>query len=206
VIPGAEAAHLAFPPRDGGLAHPAEIRVGQVAAGLDVVQVFRPRVALFQGPRDALRRESIEVLARDLREAPFSHTARDVVEAQVHEFPDFRPHLLLREGGPKEPHAAVDVEADAARRDDPFVEVKGRDAPDGEAVAPMDVRHREGAAYDPGHRGHVDDLLRSLVLAELGDHGLLDEDDPIGPHRGLVGPRDLEGELVQLLQRTLPGL
>jgi hypothetical protein len=64
-----------------------------------------------------------------------------------------------------EPHAAVDVEADAARRDDAVGGVHGRHAADGKAIAPVDVGHGETRFDDPRQRRDVGDLVKRLVAA-----------------------------------------
>ena len=63
----------------------------------------------------------------------------------------------------EQPHAAVDVVADPARRDDAVRELHRRDAADREAVALVDVRHRERRVDDPRQRGDVLELLERAV-------------------------------------------
>ena len=60
-------------------------------------------------------------------------------------------------------HAAVDVVADAARRDDAVRELGRRDAADREAVALVDVGHRQRRLDDPRQRRHVLQLLERAV-------------------------------------------
>jgi hypothetical protein len=70
-------------------------------------------------------------------------------------------HVGLRQVGAQEAHAAVDVEADAARRHDgrrvPHVE--GGHVADGEAVAAVHVGHGHGLFDNARQRRHVGDLL-----------------------------------------------
>ena len=85
---------------------------------------------------------------------------------------------------------AVDVKTVSSGREYAFVVIECRNAPDGEPVSPVDVRHRHGAADDPRHRRDVRNLLRSKVLADLVDHLRIREDQAIRPHLGLVRSRD----------------
>ena len=70
-----------------------------------------------------------------------------------------RRDVVAPESRPHEPHAAVDVEADAAGRDDAVGGAHRRHAADREAVAPVDVGHRHARLDDPRQRRDVGDLL-----------------------------------------------
>ena len=63
------------------------------------------------------------------------------------------------EVGGEEPDAAVDVVADTAGAHDAVRPAGGHDAPDREAVALVDVRHRQGCHDDPGEGRGIGDLL-----------------------------------------------
>ena len=99
------------------------------------------------------------------------------------------------EVGGQEAHAAVDVVAHAARRDDAVVDVEGRHAADGEAVAAVDVGHGQGVADDAGQVGHVGHLGEALVAAE----GVQDElavGVDAARHAHAPGLRELPDDLV----------
>ena len=98
---------------------------------------------------------------------------------------------------PHQPHAAVDVEADAARRDHTVGLVHGRDAADGEPVAPVDVRHGDAGVDDAGQRGDVGHLLQRLLVARLLEQARVRVH--ASGHAHLV----LAGDLVDVLARPL---
>ena len=93
-----------------------------------------------------------------------------VAEELVHEFAQPRLDLLACEPRRHQPHAAVDVVADTAGRDDSLLEIKRRDATDREAVTPMDIWHRERRGDDAGQVRDVGGLLRCFVANDLRDH------------------------------------
>ena len=71
-----------------------------------------------------------------------------------------RLHVVQRQVRGDEAHAAVNVESNAAGRDDAaFVHVHRRDAADGESVTAVAVRHAERVARDARQRRDVADLL-----------------------------------------------
>jgi hypothetical protein len=72
--------------------------------------------------------------------------------------------------GAQQPDAAVDVVADAARRDHPLVGVHRRHPADREAVAPVDVGHGDRGADDPRQVGDVGHLLEAGVAADVVHH------------------------------------
>ena len=77
--------------------------------------------------------------------------------------------LAVRERGREQPHAAVDVVADAAGGDD-AVRRRGRgQAADREAVALVDVGHRDRGLDDPRQRRDVLQLLERAVGADRGE-------------------------------------
>jgi hypothetical protein len=69
-------------------------------------------------------------------------------------------HVVHREVGGDEAHAAVDVEPDSAGRNHAaFVHVHGGDAADGKSITAVAIRHAERVAADPRQSGYVADLL-----------------------------------------------
>ena len=79
-------------------------------------------------------------------------------------------------GPDQQAHAAVDVVADPARRDDAVGGLGRRKPADREAVALVDVRHRHRRLDDAGQRGDVLELLQRAVVADrvedlaIGEH------------------------------------
>ena len=71
-----------------------------------------------------------------------------------------RLHIVEREIGDNQAHAAVDVESDAAGRNDAaFAHVHRCDAADRKAIAAMAIGHAERVTRNPGQSGDVADLL-----------------------------------------------
>ena len=102
----------------------------------------------------------------------------------------------------QQPHAARDVVADSAGRDDPVVHAERGDAADREAVAPVNVGHRIRRLDDPRQAGDVAHLLQGVVeLPPL--HGLASGKYPAGnAHRGLL--LELPLEVRDLPHRSTP--
>ena len=85
-----------------------------------------------------------------------------------------RLNLLVHEVGAHQPDAAVDVVADAARRNDAaFGRIGGRNAADAEAVSPVDVGHGEAGHLNARQKRHVGHLLRRLIAANLLEQTLV---------------------------------
>src|SRR5262249_30229810 len=131
---------------------------------------------------------------------------RDVPEERLDQFAQVWLDVLVIKVRPHEPHAAIDVIADAAGGDDAALIRVGRaDAADAEAVAPVDVWHRQAGDLDTGKERDVGDLLGSLVLAELIDQPLVGENEAVDAHALLVVLRDAEAILVDLFERSRVG-
>ena len=110
----------------------------------------------------------------------------------------------LREIGPQQPHAAVDVVAHTARRDDAAdCGVGGAHAADAEAVAPVDVGHGEAGHLDAGEAGDIGHLLGGSIAAQLGDHPLVGEDQAVDEHARLIAFRNPPRAFVEPLERAL---
>jgi hypothetical protein len=103
--------------------------------------------------------------------------------------------LVIAERQREQPHAAVDVVADAAGGDHPISGIRGRHATDGKAVPLMDVGHGKRGVDDAGQRGHVCQQLERAVLLDRS------EQLGVGEHpRGHAHARDrADGELPQLV-------
>ena len=118
-----------------------------------------------------------------------------------------RLHILVIEIGAHEPNAAVDVVAYSARRDhSAFIGIGGTHAADAEAIAPVDVGHGQAGVLDAGQKGDVGDLLRRLVLFELGHQRFAGEDQPVHAHALLVALGDAPAGLVNPLERSPVGV
>ena len=128
----------------------------------------------------------------------------NLAEEGVHQGVDPRLHVAQREVGGHQPHAAIDVVAHAARRDDAAFQRIGRaDAADAEAVAPVDIGHGQAGHLDARQEGDVGHLLRGLVVADLLDELFIGEDAAFGAHADLVRLRDPPDAFGDLFQRAV---
>ncbi len=167
VVARAEAADLRAPALEGPAAHRRRVRAGHHAALLGVREVVLRRVPAPDEERGSLLGEPLQLALLEMQSAVRPGALRHTPHQLVHERLEPRPDVLQAEARSHEAHAAVDVEADAARRDHAAGLVHRGDAADGEAVAPVDVRHRDAGVDDAGQRGHVGDLLQRLLVAGL---------------------------------------
>src|SRR5262249_33805313 len=104
-------------------------------------------------------------------------------------------------------HAAVDVVADTAGRNDTsLVRVSGADSADREPVAPVNVGHRQAGNLDAGEEGNVGDLVGGLVTLYLLDHLVAGIDEPVDAHPGLIRLRNAPAALADALERTAVGV
>ena len=167
VIARAQTAHLRPAALQRPAAHRGRVRAGHHATLLRVRQSSSVAYPRAREERGSLFGEPLQLALlereRAVRTRSLGHTAHQL----VHERLEPRPHVLEPEPRPHQPHPAVDVEADAARRNDPVGLVHRRDSSDGEAVPPVDVRHRDARAHDAGQRGDVGHLLQRLFVARL---------------------------------------
>ena len=162
--------------------------------------VLRPRVPFAQGPVHAHLERGLQSRRRRRDDALRTYADWDVVEEGLREslfdvgdvaFVQVRAHHA---------HAAVDIEADAARGDDRVRvrHVERGDVADGEAVPGVHVRERDAFVDDAGKGGDVGELLDRgeeaadvaavHVLTELVEHErlevLVDVEDAGDAHVG----------------------
>ena len=91
-------------------------------------------------------------------------------------------------------NAAVDVEPDAAGRDDAFLGVHRGDPADGKAVAPVHVGHGQRVPDDAGQVRDVDELRERRVVAQRRHLRLAGVDARRDTHAAV--PRDLPDHLA----------
>src|SRR5206468_4759269 len=101
--------------------------------------------------------------------------------------------LLEDQTGLHQAYASIDVVADAAGRDDAVVEIHRRDATDGKAVAPVNVRHGERIADDAREMRHVHHLAQTIIFLKSGHESF----------RAIDTPRHLQATLASALPTTL---
>src|SRR5580658_8443274 len=108
-----------------------------------------------------------------------------------------RLHVRVVKVGAKEPDAAIDVVADASRRNDAALfRVGGTDAADAEAVTPVDVGHGQAGVLDAGQKSHIGNLFRGLVIFQLREQFLTAENQPIDAHTRLVAARNPPAAII----------
>ena len=135
--------------------------------------------------------------------AAAADAGRNLPEQGVHQPLQPRLNVLAREVGAEQADAAIDVVADAPRRDHaPFRRIGRANAADAEAVSPMDVGHGEAGHLNAGQEGDVGHLLGGLVVANLLDQAVVGEDSPFDLHPRLVVAGNPPGAFVDLLQRA----
>ena len=165
-------------------------------SGRDVLGSRRARSA--RGPSRSTASSS---LRSEVERAAAARAGRDPPRELVHERLPPQPQLGLRERQREQADAAVDVVADAAGRDDAVGQRGGGDAADREAVALVDVGHRQGGLDDARQRGDVHELLERPVapnrLQQLG----VGEDAGGDAHVGPEGRRNLPERLVYAPER-----
>src|SRR5579872_1874055 len=187
----------------GTLADGAGIGSGQRSPFLDAIEIFAVAISLLDRPACAFAQHLIEPTApREVNPASFSHPRGNRAIEHVRDRRKVRSHLCHVEIGCEEPYAATDVVTDATRRNHAVVGAHCRNAPDREAVAPVDVRHCEALPHDSRKGGNVGDLFDCLVLRDRREERLIGIDEPWHPHAWLVGGRDLPTIWIDPAQHT----
>src|SRR5581483_2832140 len=205
VVAPSEAAHLGRAARDGLLGDLVDVGAGHAAAVLHVGEVALPAVAVGDGPPGALGEDVLHLAALEADARLLADARGNLVEERVHQGAQVPAHVLLLEVGLDEPHAAVDVEAHAARGEHALVRVEGRDAADGEAVPPVDVGHRHAAAHDAGERRDVGHLLEGVVLLHVREERVAGEDAARDAHAREVRRGDVHAPRVYADKLARPG-
>ena len=194
VVARAETADLGAPALQGAAAHGRRVRAGHHAALLRVREVVLGGVPPLGEESGSLFGEPLQLALLEPQRAVRPGALRHAPHQLVHQRLEPRPHVFDAEPRAHQPHAAVDVEADAARRDDAVGLVHGRDAADGKAVAPVDVRHRDAGAHDAGQGRDVGHLLQRLLVTGLLEEARVRVHAPGHAHLVIAG--DLVDELA----------
>ncbi len=101
-------------------------------------------------------------------------------------------------------HAAVDVVADAAGRNDaPFFRIGRAHAPDAKAIAPVNIGHGETGHLNARECGDIGHLFAGLISANLLDERIVGVDDAIDAHAGLVAFGNAPAALACRLKRSM---
>src|ERR1019366_9167292 len=131
---------LAYAVGVGAREHPAFFGMFEVALG---------SVSVAQRPLRTFAGHLLELLNRQPRyRAPGADSGRNFGEKRVGQLIYLRFDEVEIEAGARQAHATIDVVADSSRRYDTSAGIDSRHAANGEAVAPMDVGHRQRVADD----------------------------------------------------------
>ncbi len=183
VVPRPQGAELPGAALEGPRRDRLRVRPGERAALLDRRQVAARAEAPLDGPGRAALQHRRQLAAAQAQVVPARPDAGgDAGEQPVHQPRQERLDRLPAPRPGEQPHAAVDVVAHPARRDDPLVGVHRRHSADREAVAPVDVRHGDRGAEDAGQVGDVGDLVEAGVVAQLGHQLVAGVDDAVDAH------------------------
>ena len=200
VVARAERSELAAPPLQGPIGNQIGPRSGEAPSLLDVVQVGGAAEPPRHRPAGALRQHLPEL--PDLQPQVFplgADAGRNIVEQPLHQL--LHPGLegFPAQAGAQEPDPAIDVIADSSGRNHAVLGIEGGDSADGKAVAPVNIRHREGGPDDARQVGHVDHLLQAHGIDHVPHHFFIGVDDSRHPHAR--DRADLVTAFVQLGQR-----
>ena len=182
VVAGPESAQLPDAALACLAAHGLGSRRAHAAPLLASVGVRGLGVAALQAPAHTALEEGVEVRGREADGGVRPETAVHVPEEVLEEVAQLRLHLLVPERADGEAHPAVDVVADATRRDAALAGVERRHEPHGEAVALVCVGHEGGVAADAGQRRDVSRLLEAAVARQRVEQLPRREDDERNAH------------------------
>src|SRR5215218_5656087 len=141
------------------------VRAREPAAGLRVLEVLRlPETSLHQrgGSFEEYLAQFFQVQPEVL--AALAHPRRDRAEERVRQGALVPLQFFSVYLGRQEPHAAVDIETDAARADHAALRVEGCDPAYREAVPPVDVGHGQRRLDYPRQRRDVPELPERSVV------------------------------------------
>jgi len=202
VIPGAQGAHLGAATLEGAVGEGSRIGVVDGAAVLAAGEVEVGAVAAGDGVDRAAEQDGPQVRGRGVPDPAGAGAPRHQPGEGGHDRGQVRPEVGLAERRREQADAAGDVEADAARRDHPAGRrIGGRDAPDGEAVTPVDVRHGERGGHDARQGGDVRDLAEGVIAVDGGQQAAGGEHHAGDAH----GPGLIDAPAVVRLLRETQG-
>ena len=159
---------------------------------LPVTQLHQTRRAAFQ--------HGIEVRSLHRQPAAPAHAGGDFAVERRAQFRKLGMNFADRHVRAQQPHAAIDVVADSARRDDSILGIERGHAAYGKPVALVNVRHGQGVAHDARQRGHVDELLERAVRGDLVQHVVRGIDARGHAHVRAVAARNLPQPVVNFGQ------
>ncbi len=177
-----QCADLRPPALLGPLAHLARVGAFQAAGFLRAAQVRLGSVARLERPAAALPADLVQLGLRQVDVPLGAHPARAVVVQRRRQRIQPIFDIFIADGRAQQPHAAVDIVADAARRDHPIREARRRHAADREAVALVHVWHHQHVPHQPRQRGGIHRLLQRFVVHHRFDQLARGENAHRHPH------------------------
>ena len=196
VVAGADGAQLTGAALPGALGHGGRVGSGKAAARLRALDVVAGSDPSLDERAWTFAQHAVEVGPLEAQLSGLAHPGRDRARELVHEGLPAPVQLRLGERKREQADAAVDVVADAAGGHDPVRHLERGDAPDREAVALVDVRHRQGGADDAWERRDVRELLEREVLPDRVEELGVREDARRNAHAGPLLRGDLPERLV----------
>ncbi|MEX2613526.1 MAG: hypothetical protein WD380_08100, partial [Gaiellaceae bacterium] len=169
---------------------------GETPERLRAVEVVLPADATGDERAWSVAQDGVEIGLPKRLSHVLSRAGRDRTRELVHERLPAAAELGLRDRKRKEAHPAVDVVSDAAGRDDPVGELHRSDASDREAVALVDIRHRQRCLDDARKRRDVLELLERPVPDDRLEQLAIGEHSRRHAHVRSRGCRDLPEVLV----------
>ena len=197
MVSAAQRSNLRPAPLFGAIRHLVDLGFGQRSFGLGKLGVAGFPIPVVDHPARALNKNFVQVLEIDLDETGSASAARHVTEDLVQQLSHPWPNVRFLKVGADQTHAAVDVETDAARRDDARGVVGGANTADRESVALVNVRHSQTGADDSRERRHVGRLFEGFVLGDFVDDRFGCVDDNIRAHTRLAVARKSPAVVVQ---------
>ena len=197
VVPCTERSELARPASVRTLGDHRRVGARQAAARLGAIEVLLATEPTGDQSARPVREHLVQLLARQPERPVLSRTRRDRPRELVNERLAPLPKLDFRQGQDEQANPAVDVVADAARRDDPVRQRRRRDPADREPVALVDVGHRERRLDHSRQRRDVRELLQRPVARDRVEQLGVGEDPRRNPHSRAGAGRDLPQRLVQ---------
>ncbi len=201
MIPRPQRPQLLATPLQGAVADGLRIRTLHGSAVLGRFQIRRRSEPVLHRPACAVDQDPAFLLQGKLDRPPGTDTRRDVAEESHREVAEAIPDVLLAKVRRQQAAAAVDVVADAPRRNDTVFQGEGGDAADREPISPVHIRHRGRIFHDPRQMGDVRHLPGTLVLSHALHETLAGIDDSRHAHPPLG--RDPPAAVVDFFQFDL---
>ena len=151
----------------GLVAHLGGIGADHPAAFFGVGDIFLAGKALFQCPAAAVDQDVIQFGLVEMQVALHTHAARHVAVKRIGQTIDMWSQFRGVQMGREQANAAVDIIADAAGRDHPARQPGGHHATDREAVALVNIGHRQRLADHAGQGRRVDQLFQGAIFQGL---------------------------------------